>query len=99
MEVHIEEDPQDAEGTHKRQVTGPGKLPLKSLKRCYKFDTKWLGPTAKAMVYAARLRITMKKKFPQAAAWRANFDPTHPRADFSNYKRYPNNLLEPFRAD
>ena len=61
------------------------------------FETKWLGPTAKAMVYAARLRLTIKKKFPHAATWQANFDPTHPRADFSNYKEYPRNLLEPFR--
>ena len=49
---------------HKRQVTGRPKLPLKSLKRCHKFDTKWLGPTAKAMVYGARLRIMMQKKLP-----------------------------------
>ena len=83
---------------HKQQVNGHPKLQLKSLKKCHNFETKWLGPTAKAMVYAARLRITMKKKFPQVAL-RANFDPTHPCADFSNYKRYPRNLLEPFRED
>ena len=49
---------------HKLHVTGHPKLPCKSVKRCHQFDTKWLGPTAKAMVYGARLRIMMKKKLP-----------------------------------